>query len=50
MHKKNPVEILNNMAALIAEAKTGAALDVVIVETEDFRLYDNRRKHRGVDH
>ena len=35
--QENPVERLNNMAALTAEAEIGAALDVVTVETKDFR-------------
>ena len=48
--QENPVERLNNRAALTVEAETGAALDVVTVETEDVSGYDNKRKHGGLDH
>ena len=35
--REKPVERLNNMEALIAEAKVGVALDVVTAEAKDFR-------------
>ena len=35
--QENPVERLNNRAALIAEVETEAALDAATVETKDVR-------------
>ena len=35
--RENPVERLNNVEALTAEAKAGAALDVITAESEDDR-------------
>jgi len=35
--QENPVERLNNRAALTAEVETGAALDAAIVEAKDVR-------------
>ena len=35
--QQNPLEILNNLEALTAEAETRAALDAVTVEAEDVR-------------
>ena len=35
--RENPVERLNNMEAMTAEAKAGAALDAAITKAEDVR-------------